>query len=57
MEGDEMEMSEEELLKWIREEVDKRKLILPDVLEKCKMLESLLKKRETRAAHLLKLCE
>lgn len=56
MDGDEIEMSEEELQKWIREEVDKSEVIFPGVLEKCKMLQSLLKKREKQAAHLLKLC-
>ncbi|XP_040928710.1 histone-lysine N-methyltransferase SETDB1-A isoform X2 [Betta splendens] len=57
MEGDEIEMSEEELQEWIKEEVRKCKLVSPDVLEKCKVLQSYLERREKRAAHLLKLCE
>ncbi|XP_035847253.1 histone-lysine N-methyltransferase SETDB1-A-like isoform X2 [Sander lucioperca] len=57
MEGDEIEMSEEELQKWIRGKVKKNKLISSDVLEKCKLLQSLLERREKQAAHFLKLCE
>ncbi|XP_078124065.1 histone-lysine N-methyltransferase SETDB1-A [Sander vitreus] len=57
MQGDEIEMSEEELQKWIRGKVKKNKLISSDVLEKCKLLQSLLERREKRAAHFLKLCE
>ncbi|XP_044028956.1 histone-lysine N-methyltransferase SETDB1-A-like isoform X2 [Siniperca chuatsi] len=57
MEGDEMEMSKEELQKWIREKVKKNKLISTDVLEKCNQLQSLLERREKQADHLLKLCE
>ncbi|XP_028453187.1 histone-lysine N-methyltransferase SETDB1-A [Perca flavescens] len=57
MEGDEMEMSEEELQKWIRGKVKKNKLISSDVLEKYKLLQSLLERREKQAAHFLKLCE
>lgn len=52
-----MEMSEEELQKWIRENVKKNKLISAGVLEQCNLLQSLLEKREKQAAHLLKLCE
>ncbi|XP_039976940.1 histone-lysine N-methyltransferase SETDB1-B-like isoform X2 [Xiphias gladius] len=57
MEGDEMEMSKEELQRWISQKVNKSELISPDVLEKCNLLQSLLERREKQAAHLLKLCE
>ncbi|XP_070778265.1 histone-lysine N-methyltransferase SETDB1-B-like [Enoplosus armatus] len=57
MEEDEMEMSKEELQKWIREKVKKNKLNSTDVLEKCSLLQSLLERREKQAARLQKLCE
>ncbi|XP_026202695.1 histone-lysine N-methyltransferase SETDB1-like isoform X2 [Anabas testudineus] len=57
MDGDEIEISQEELQRLIEEEVKKSKLISPEVLEKCNMLHSLLKRREKQAAHLLELCE
>ncbi|XP_032391093.1 histone-lysine N-methyltransferase SETDB1-A [Etheostoma spectabile] len=57
MEGDEMEMSKEELQKWIREKIKKNNLISTNVLEKYKLLQSLLDRREKQAAYLLKLCE
>uniref|UniRef100_UPI0037E77747 histone-lysine N-methyltransferase SETDB1-B-like isoform X1 n=2 Tax=Semicossyphus pulcher TaxID=241346 RepID=UPI0037E77747 len=56
MDGDEMEMSKEELQKWIREKV-KSQLISTDVLEKYSLLQSMLKRREEKAAQLLKLCQ
>ncbi|XP_040909507.1 histone-lysine N-methyltransferase SETDB1-B-like [Toxotes jaculatrix] len=57
MEGGEMEMTKEELQKWIRDRVKKSELVSPDVLEKCNLLQSLLERREKQAAHLLRLCE
>ncbi|XP_070703085.1 histone-lysine N-methyltransferase SETDB1-B-like [Pempheris klunzingeri] len=57
MEGDEREMTKEEFQKWIRKMVKKSGLISTNLLEKCSLLQSLLQKREERAAHLLKLCE
>ncbi|XP_059206710.1 histone-lysine N-methyltransferase SETDB1-A isoform X2 [Centropristis striata] len=57
MEQEEMEMSKEELQKWIRKKVQKNKLISSDMLETFKLLQSLLEKREKRAVQLLKLCE
>ncbi|XP_071355732.1 histone-lysine N-methyltransferase SETDB1-B-like [Trachinotus anak] len=57
MEGDEIEMSKEELQKWIREKVKKNHLISPDVIKKCHLLQSLLERREKQAVQLLKLCE
>ncbi|XP_034748846.1 histone-lysine N-methyltransferase SETDB1-A-like isoform X2 [Etheostoma cragini] len=57
MEEDEMEMSKEELQKWIREKIKKNYLISTNVLEKYKLLQTLLDRREKQAAHLLKLCE
>ncbi|XP_068189659.1 histone-lysine N-methyltransferase SETDB1-B-like [Antennarius striatus] len=56
MEGDEMEMSREELQKWIRGKVKKHSLLL-NVQDKCKLLHSLLERRQKRASLLLKLCE
>ncbi|XP_067353735.1 histone-lysine N-methyltransferase SETDB1-B-like isoform X5 [Channa argus] len=56
MDWEEVEMSKEELQKWIRDEVQKSKLISPDVLKKCKLLQSILQRREKQAEHLLKLC-
>ncbi|XP_042362962.1 histone-lysine N-methyltransferase SETDB1-A [Plectropomus leopardus] len=57
MEGDEMEMSTEELQKWIRKKVKKNDLFTSDVLQKCKLLQSVLDRREKQAALFLKLCE
>ncbi|XP_050923640.1 histone-lysine N-methyltransferase SETDB1-B isoform X1 [Lates calcarifer] len=57
MEGDEMEMSKQELQKWIREKVQRSELISSDVLKKCDRLQSLLERREKQAAQLLKLCK
>ncbi|KAG7499817.1 hypothetical protein JOB18_000492 [Solea senegalensis] len=57
MEGDELERNRDELQNWIREKVEKRELITPYLLEKCNMLQSLLERREKRAAKLLKLWE
>ncbi|XP_022602635.1 histone-lysine N-methyltransferase SETDB1-B-like [Seriola dumerili] len=57
MDGDEMEISKEELQKWIRKKVKKNDLVSPDVLKKYSLLQSLLERREKQAAHLLKLCE
>ncbi|XP_029298334.1 histone-lysine N-methyltransferase SETDB1-A-like isoform X2 [Cottoperca gobio] len=57
MEADEMEMSKEELQKWIKENVKKNKLISSDVQEKCILLQSQLEWREKQAADLLKLCK
>ncbi|XP_070840694.1 histone-lysine N-methyltransferase SETDB1-B-like [Chaetodon trifascialis] len=57
MEGDEVEMTVEELQKWIRGKVKKSELISTDVLERCNVLLSLLERREKQAAYLLKLCE
>ncbi|KAM9384555.1 histone-lysine N-methyltransferase SETDB1-A [Pholidichthys leucotaenia] len=56
MEGDEIEMTKEELQEWIRDKVKKTKPMTPVLLEKYKQLEALLEKKEKRAAHLLKLC-
>ncbi|XP_041811697.1 histone-lysine N-methyltransferase SETDB1-B-like isoform X2 [Chelmon rostratus] len=57
MEGDEIEMTVEELQKWIRGKVKKNEPISTDVLESCNLLQSLLERREKQAAHLLKLYE
>nr|XP_020441691.1 histone-lysine N-methyltransferase SETDB1-A-like [Monopterus albus]XP_020441692.1 histone-lysine N-methyltransferase SETDB1-A-like [Monopterus albus]XP_020441693.1 histone-lysine N-methyltransferase SETDB1-A-like [Monopterus albus]XP_020441694.1 histone-lysine N-methyltransferase SETDB1-A-like [Monopterus albus]XP_020441695.1 histone-lysine N-methyltransferase SETDB1-A-like [Monopterus albus] len=57
MEGDEMEMSKDEIQNWIREEVQNSDLISPDVLERCRQLQSLLEKREKQAICLMKLCK
>lgn len=54
MKGDEMEMTKEELQKWIKKKVKKNKLIVAEV-EKCNLLRSLLKKRENQAIHLRQL--
>lgn len=52
-----MEMSKDELQRWIRERVKKNRWISTDVLVTCNLLQSLLERREKQAAHLLKLCE
>ncbi|KAK2830528.1 hypothetical protein Q5P01_018459 [Channa striata] len=52
-----VEMSKEELQKWIRDQVHKSELISPDILKKCKLLQSTVEKREKQAEHLLKLCK
>ncbi|XP_068566725.1 histone-lysine N-methyltransferase SETDB1-B-like [Cebidichthys violaceus] len=57
MEGDEIEMSTEELQMWIREKVKKNNLMSSDVQEKCNLLQSLLERREKQADHLLRLCQ
>ncbi|XP_045913702.1 histone-lysine N-methyltransferase SETDB1-A [Micropterus dolomieu] len=57
MEENEMEMSKEELRKWIREKVKKNTLISTAVLEKCNLLQSLLERKEKQAAHLMTLFE
>ncbi|XP_054462343.1 histone-lysine N-methyltransferase SETDB1-B-like [Anoplopoma fimbria] len=57
MEGNEIEMSTVELKKWIREKVKKTNLTSSDVLEKFNLLQSLLKRKEEQAAHLLRLCQ
>ncbi|XP_044190989.1 histone-lysine N-methyltransferase SETDB1-A-like isoform X1 [Thunnus albacares] len=57
MEEDVMEMTKEELQKWIRERIKKMELISSNVLEKCLLLLSLLERREKQAANFLKLCE
>ncbi|XP_033492495.1 uncharacterized protein LOC117263338 [Epinephelus lanceolatus] len=57
MEGEEMEMSKEELQRWLRQRIKKNELITSDVLEKCKLLQSVLERRERQAALLLKLCK
>lgn len=57
MEGDEVEMTVEELQKWIRGKVKKSERISTEVLERCSVLLSLLERREKQAAYLLKLCE
>ncbi|XP_029370403.1 histone-lysine N-methyltransferase SETDB1-A-like isoform X2 [Echeneis naucrates] len=57
MDGDEIEMSKEELQKWIREKVNENELVSADVLKKCDLLQSLLERKERQAAQLLKLCE
>ncbi|XP_051246529.1 histone-lysine N-methyltransferase SETDB1-B-like isoform X2 [Dicentrarchus labrax] len=54
MEGDEIEMTKEELQKWIRAKV-KNNLFSTHVQEKCDLLQSLLERRESQAAHLRKL--
>lgn len=54
MEGNELEMTKEELQDWIRQNVKKNKQIA-EVLEKCRLLQSLLERRERQAAHLLRL--
>ncbi|XP_028289288.1 histone-lysine N-methyltransferase SETDB1-B-like [Parambassis ranga] len=57
MEGDEMEMTKEELQRWIREQVAGKRVISPDLLQKCKVLQSLLGKREKLSGRILKLSE
>ncbi|XP_062291990.1 histone-lysine N-methyltransferase SETDB1-A-like [Scomber scombrus] len=52
-----MEITKEELQMWIRDMVKNMKLISPDVLEKCNLLQSLLDMREEQAVNFLKLCE
>lgn len=56
MEGNEMEMTKDELRKWIRGKVMKNELIM-EVVEKCNLLRSLLERRENQAVHLLQLCK
>ncbi|XP_026155227.1 histone-lysine N-methyltransferase SETDB1-A [Mastacembelus armatus] len=57
MDGDEIEMSREELQRWIREKVQNSELISSDVLQKCKQLQALLERREQMASRIMKLCE
>ncbi|KAM4539701.1 histone-lysine N-methyltransferase SETDB1-B-like [Odontesthes bonariensis] len=57
MEGDEMEMSKEDLQRWIRDQVENTWRISPGLLEKYDLLQSLLEKREKQTADLLKLCQ
>nr|XP_057902997.1 histone-lysine N-methyltransferase SETDB1-A-like isoform X2 [Doryrhamphus excisus] len=57
MEGDEMEMTKEELQSWISERVQNIGVISPEVLEKCSLLRSLLDRRKKLAERLLKLCK
>ncbi|KAM4630834.1 histone-lysine N-methyltransferase SETDB1-A isoform 2-T2 [Polymixia lowei] len=54
--GDDMEMTQKELQKWIREKVAKSKLVDPAALKRCH-LQSLLEKREKQVAALHTLCE
>ncbi|KAM8767872.1 histone-lysine N-methyltransferase SETDB1-A isoform 1-T1 [Acanthopagrus schlegelii] len=54
MEEDELEMTKGELQKWIREQVNKNRLII-DMMEKCDLMQSLLERRQKQAAQLLKL--
>ncbi|XP_034560543.1 histone-lysine N-methyltransferase SETDB1-A [Notolabrus celidotus] len=56
MEGDEIEMCKEELQTWIREMV-KKQLISTGLVEKCSLLESLLKRKKEQASKILKLCK
>ncbi|XP_031722374.1 histone-lysine N-methyltransferase SETDB1-A-like [Anarrhichthys ocellatus] len=55
MEGDEIEMSTEELQMWIREKVKKNNLMSSGVQEKCNLLQSLLDRREKQSDHLQRL--
>lgn len=54
MEGNELEMTKEELQVWIRQNVKENKQIV-EVLEKCCLLQSLLERRERQVTHLLRL--
>nr|XP_046273564.1 uncharacterized protein LOC124074563 isoform X2 [Scatophagus argus] len=56
MEGDEMEMTIEELRTWIRTKVKENKQI-SDMTEKCNLLQSLLERKQNQAIHLMKLCK
>ncbi|KAL6099593.1 uncharacterized protein ACO6RY_01383 [Pungitius sinensis] len=55
MEGDELEMSTEELRTWIRGMILENQLMTSGVQDKCNVLQSLLESREKRAAHLARL--
>lgn len=55
MEGIELEMTKEELQKWIREKVTNNALVV-DMMETSSLLQSLLERRENEAVHLLQLC-
>ncbi|XP_047461213.1 histone-lysine N-methyltransferase SETDB1-A-like isoform X2 [Mugil cephalus] len=57
MDGDEIEMTKEELQMWIRDRVKKSRLTSPDVQKKCSRLRSVIERREKLAADFLKLCE
>ncbi|XP_034456370.1 histone-lysine N-methyltransferase SETDB1-A isoform X3 [Hippoglossus hippoglossus] len=57
MEEDETMMSKEELREWIRAKVKKNGLLPPDMLQKRYELQSLLERRQTMDANLLKLQE
>ncbi|XP_072226872.1 uncharacterized protein [Leuresthes tenuis] len=57
MEGDEMEMSKEDLQRWIRDQVENTWRFSPGLLEKYNLLQSLLEKREKQTSSLLKLCQ
>ncbi|XP_035537294.1 histone-lysine N-methyltransferase SETDB1-B-like [Morone saxatilis] len=52
MEGDEIEMTKEELQKWIRAKVKENDLFSTHVQEKYDLLQSLLERRQSQAAHL-----
>lgn len=54
MEVDELEMTKEELQIWIRQNVKENKQIV-EVLEKCRLLQSLLERRERQVTQLLRL--
>ncbi|XP_071394128.1 histone-lysine N-methyltransferase SETDB1-B-like [Centroberyx affinis] len=56
-EGEEIEMTEKELKKWIREKVENSELVDLDVMKRCHLLQSLVERREKQAATFLRLCE
>ncbi|XP_030003035.1 histone-lysine N-methyltransferase SETDB1-A isoform X2 [Sphaeramia orbicularis] len=57
MEGDEMEMTREELQRLISEQINDSDLVSQDLLNKYHLLQTLLAKKEKQAASILKLCE
>ncbi|XP_061886033.1 histone-lysine N-methyltransferase SETDB1-A isoform X1 [Entelurus aequoreus] len=53
---EDLEMTKEELQRWVSEILKNLGVVTPDVQEKCKLLRCLLEKRKTQADRLLKLC-
>ncbi|XP_034016841.1 histone-lysine N-methyltransferase SETDB1-B-like [Thalassophryne amazonica] len=57
MEEDEQEFTKEQLQMWIREKVKNNWMVSPIMLKKYNVLQSLLGRREKKAADFMKLCQ
>lgn len=57
MDGDEIELTKEELQKFIRDNVNRKQLLSPDALRKYNELQSLLGQKEKLSSELVQLFE